>query len=89
MNAPTATKALKLTQSQFVDLIIRRSGVKTDAALARVLNIQRPFISRIRNGWRPIGPSFIICVHEATGIPIRDLKDMLGMPSLAIVRSAG
>jgi hypothetical protein len=74
---------VELTQSQFIDFIICRARVKNDAALARVLNVQRSVISQLRHDIRHFGPSLIICVHEVTGLSIRDIKGMLGIECLA------
>ena len=53
------------------------SGAKNDAALARLLVVQSPVISKIRARRLSFGPTLIIKTHEVTGIPIADIKAVL------------
>lgn len=57
--------------------IKRRYKLKTDRALADALDISPPNISKLRKGSTPFGPEWIMRVHDATGLSIRDIKSML------------
>ena len=59
------------------DVMMQRLSIKNDAALARVLEVAPPVISKIRHGVLPFGSTLIIKVHELTEWPIRDIKAML------------
>lgn len=60
-----------------LDALARYFGAKSDAALARALDVMPPDISRIRHRKRPITADFILRVHEITEWPIKDIKDKL------------
>ncbi len=90
----TATAPAKLSASDIVsiapkspantalDHIIAVLRLKNDAALCRALQVSPPIISKIRNDRVGFGPSMIIRVHEATGLSIRAIKELLGEKSL-------
>lgn len=59
------------------DVMMQRMALKNDAALARLLEVAPPVISKIRHGVLPFGATLIIAVHEVTDWPIRDIKAML------------
>ena len=60
------------------DTVIRRLGLKNDAALARHLEIAPPVISKTRNGKLALGASLLLRLHEATDISIKDLRALMG-----------
>lgn len=59
------------------DVMLHRLSLKNDAALARLLEVAPPVISKIRHGVLPFGATLIIAVHEVTEWPIKDIKAML------------
>ena len=61
-----------------LDTVIRRLGLKNDAALARHLEIAPPVISKTRNGKLAIGASLLLRLHEVTDISIKDLRALMG-----------
>ena len=64
------------TPHKLFDHIRETYNLKTDAALAHVLGVRTPLISKIRNGVIRITPTVIIAVHEQTNIPIAKIKEM-------------
>lgn len=59
------------------DEIMNKFSLKNDAALAEMLYVRAPVISKIRHGKMPVGASLIIKAHEATGWSIQTLKGLL------------
>jgi len=57
--------------------IMQISGAKNDAAVARLLEVQPPVVSKIRARRLSFGPTLIIKTHEVTGMPIADIKAVL------------
>jgi len=82
------TPVIKLTDTQiqanndFLDLMIEKLRLKNDAALSRALEQAPPVISKIRHGRLGIGDTLTIGCHELTEMPIREIKALLGKPSL-------
>lgn len=60
------------------DLLLGKLQLKNDAALARVLEVAPPQISKVRHGKLPVGASLLIRMHEVSEISIRDLRDLMG-----------
>ena len=52
--------------------------LKNDAALARMLEVPAPLISKIRSRRLPVGAGILIRMHEATGLEILDLRSLMG-----------
>ena len=60
-----------------LDRLMEAYTAKNDAALARLLDLAPPDISRIRNNRRPISAAMILQIHDATGWPIKDIKALI------------
>ncbi|MDB5770864.1 MAG: hypothetical protein JWM42_1238 [Burkholderia sp.] len=52
--------------------------LRSDAALARALDVDRPYISKIRHHMNPVGPTLLVRMHEASGLPVRQLRAWMG-----------
>lgn len=52
--------------------------LKNDAALARLLEVGPPLISKIRHRRMSIGGALLIRIHEVTGKTIADLRTLMG-----------
>lgn len=52
--------------------------LKNDAALSLTLEVSPPVISKIRHRRVPVGGALLIRMHEVTGLPIIDLRDLMG-----------
>jgi hypothetical protein len=60
-----------------LDDIKKQAGLRDDAALAKYLNVGHPNITRLRQGRHLMGPEMILAVHDATDMPIREIKERL------------
>ena len=75
-------KEIKMTKAtpnanQLLDAVIAKMGLKSDAALSRVLGVAPPVISKLRHGSLPIGATVLLRMHEESGISIKELKSYL------------
>ncbi len=66
------------TPELFIDGLMRRLGTNTRSALAREVGISPSIVSKIRNRRLAISSEILLQVHESTGIPIRELRRMMG-----------
>jgi plasmid maintenance system antidote protein VapI len=57
-----------------IDYLLERFNLGTDAALARMMELQPPVISKMRHGKMSLTPSFILRVHDTFDIPIKEIK---------------
>ena len=57
-----------------IDHLITRFNIRTDAALAKMMELQPPTISKMRHGKMSLTPNFILKVHDTFDIPIKDIK---------------
>jgi hypothetical protein len=64
--------------NRLLDTLMSRMNLKSDAALARALDVAPAMISKIRHKHSPIGAWLLIEIHELTGIGIRELRDLMG-----------
>ena len=60
---------------RLLDALADRLAAKNDAALSRALEVAPPVLSKIRHGRLPVGATILLRMHEASGIPIRELRD--------------
>jgi hypothetical protein len=61
-----------------LDALIEKLQLKNDAALSRALEVAPPVISKIRHFKLPVGATLLIAAHELTGLPICDLRALMG-----------
>jgi hypothetical protein len=66
-----------------LDAVVERLNLKNDASLARRLNVAPPVISKIRHRHLVIGDSMLIKIHDATLLPINDLRQLMGVPRVS------
>lgn len=66
-----------LMNHHLLDAIKARQGLKRDADLCRLLGMAPPYLSKMRAGRVACGPAVIINVHEETGMPIAEIKELL------------
>jgi hypothetical protein len=78
-----ARAALAEKQAALLNQLMLEAGIKNDAHLSRLVEMSPPVISKLRNGWLPIGATILIALNEVTGRSIRDMKQSLGYPVLA------
>ena len=78
MSEHTADTDGLFNPNRLFDVIIERMHLKNDAALARLLSVAPPVISKIRHARLPIGASLLIRMEEETNISIRELRELMG-----------
>lgn len=61
-----------------LNALIKQLNLKNDAALSRTLDVAPPIISNIRHRRFPINARLLIRMHEASGMSIRILRDLMG-----------
>ena len=64
--------------NHLIDILLRTLQLRNDAALAKVLDVGPPLISKIRHRRLPVGASILIRMHEVTSLSVRQLRDMMG-----------
>ncbi len=64
--------------NNLLDAMIEKLNLKNDAALARVLEVAPPVISKIRHNRLAVGASMLIRMHEVSGMRITDLRILMG-----------
>ena len=52
--------------------------LRNDRALAKLVDIRPTRLSKIRNRKLPVGESFLLRSHEATDIPVKALRVLMG-----------
>lgn len=63
---------------RLLDVLRENLKVKNDAALARILEVAAPVISKIRHRRLPVGGAILIRMHEVSGLKITDLRFLMG-----------
>lgn len=63
---------------RLLNVLLENFRLKNDAALARMLEIKPPVISKIRHGRLPVGGALLIRMHEVSGLNITDLRYLMG-----------
>jgi hypothetical protein len=64
--------------NRFLDVLAQKLGVTSDKGLSRKLQIAKHVLHAIRAGCLPIGASILLAISEATGIGMRELRNILG-----------
>ncbi len=64
--------------NRLLDTLLLHQNLKTDAELARILEINPSVISKIRNAKARISASLLLDIHEVTNISIRELRNLMG-----------
>ncbi len=66
------------TPNHLLDILMRKLGVQSDAALARVLSVPPSTISKIRHKQVAINSALLLAAHEMTEMSIRELRTLMG-----------
>jgi plasmid maintenance system antidote protein VapI len=78
---PKTTQELKpQNPNLFLDKLLEILALKNDAALARLLEIGPPVISKLRHERVRVTASMLIKAHDATGLSIGQLREVLYTP---------
>ena len=68
----------KYDPNALFDELIRVLKLKNDAALARVLEVAPPVLSKMRHKNIPVGATMLIRMHEESGLSIKELRALMG-----------
>jgi hypothetical protein len=63
---------------RLLDTLVEKLALENDAELARRLKVARPILGMIRRRELGISASMLMWMHEASGMAVRDLRDLLG-----------
>ncbi len=69
---------IRYNPQEFIDGLIARLGVHSSSALAREVGLSPSVISKVRHQRLAISGEILLKIHEATEIPIRELRRMMG-----------
>lgn len=61
-----------------LDYVKQVIGVRSDARLCEKLNVAKATVSKIRHRKLMVGANLLLAIHEATEIPIKKLKQLMG-----------
>lgn len=64
-------------QDALLDRVISHMNLKNDAAVSRLLGVPPPVVSKTRSGKIGLGAVMILNIHESTGLPIKEIKELL------------
>lgn len=65
-----------------LDALASRLQVKSDAGLARKLEMNPPAISKIRHRVIPVTAETLLRMHDVSGLPVNDLRKLMGVPTV-------
>lgn len=60
---------------KLLDTLRARFQIKSDAALARELEVSPAQISKMRAG-AALGPGVILSIHEHLGLPVKEIREL-------------
>ena len=61
-----------------LDALLQQFNLANDTELSRFLSINSSIISKLRHRKTQITPALFVCIHEATGIKIKNLRALMG-----------
>ena len=64
--------------NRLFDTLRQMLDLESDEALSHALHVEPYLIKRVRERQHPIEPSLLIHINEATGINMRELRQMMG-----------
>ena len=68
------TESEKGSVAKLLDFLIAEHGLKNDAELAREMNVAPPVISKLRHDHLPLGPTYILHIHEHFHIGVAEIR---------------
>ncbi len=78
MTNSNSTDLSAYNPNNLLDTLLKKMGLKNDAALSRALEVAPPVISKIRHRRLPVGASLLIRMHEVSKESIKDLRSLMG-----------
>lgn len=79
MNRARAQEPSSFVANILLDTLIEKMGLKNDAELCRVLEVQPPIISKIRHRKLAVGATILLRMHEKSDLSIRELKELTAL----------
>jgi len=76
--SPQGEQGGEYSPGRLLDTLAAKLNARNDAALARAIEVAPAIVSKIRHGRLPVGASILLRMHEASGIGIRELRDLMG-----------
>jgi transcriptional regulator with XRE-family HTH domain len=64
--------------ADLLDALIKRLELKNDAELSRLLEVEAPTISKLRNGKLSIGASMLLRMHRVSNVSVKELRALMG-----------
>lgn len=64
--------------ARFLDALALHTGVSGDAGLAKALQISKHLLAWIRQRRYPVSATLLLQIHDATGLSVRELRDLVG-----------
>jgi hypothetical protein len=61
-----------------LDTLMHLLGARNDRQLATRLNVNPSQICKVRKRWLSVAPALLISMHEETGLPLRQLRALMG-----------
>jgi transcriptional regulator with XRE-family HTH domain len=77
-NLKPATTRKGYNPNRLLDALLRHQNLKSDAELARALEVTPSVISKIRHSRTRISASLLLDIHEMTDLSIRELRNLMG-----------
>jgi plasmid maintenance system antidote protein VapI len=59
------------------DFLMKECGLRTDASLAKALEVTAPTVSRIRSGKTRVTADIILRIHKTTGLSVESIEAMI------------
>ena len=77
------TKCTELSATQYLPEVLferlcKRLGVRSYSALGRALGLSPSVVSKVRNRRLAISSEILLKIHDATDIPVRELRRWMG-----------
>lgn len=70
-------RSFDIPPSDLLDWTRWKLCLPSDRALAALLDVAPPTLSKVRHGSVPLGPSLMVRLLEVTGVRLRDLPALL------------
>jgi hypothetical protein len=64
--------------NRFLDALMHHLHIHGDQALAKRLKISHRIIKNIRTGQYPIAGSLLMCIEDASGVAVSELRRWMG-----------
>lgn len=75
--APVTERYIDIGTCKLLDIVKDRFSLKTDSALASILEIGAPEISKLRTGVKRLPDGALIKIHELLGIEVMEIRAIL------------